>query len=326
MKPSILALPLLCLALGAHAQSTEAEFNALLKQRQFDAVETLARQRLQANPQDDLALWAWGRTVAGDAAKRAEVLPRAEACVAARPQSARCQHLLGSLYGAMATSGGMTQAMKLAGKIKDHLSEAVALDPKHFAMRVDLQQFYLQAPGIAGGSVRKARDLASGYAAIDPARSRLLMAAVHLYEKELPEAAAQLAAVQPGRDADLADDLNNSLTNLGFAQLQAPQLDAGLKTFQRVVTADPQHAAAHFGQGRALLELNRTDEAIAAMERALQINPKLNAHYRLGIAYQTKGDKAKAVAALKQALTFPLSSKASDDARQRLAALGAPGA
>ncbi len=322
MKPSTLALPLLCLALGAHAQSTEAEFNALLKQRQFDAVEALARQRLQANPQDDLALWAWGRTVAGDPAKRAEVLPRAEACVAARPQSARCQHLLGSLYGAMASSGGMTQAMKLVGRIKEHLSEAVALDPKHFAMRMDLQQFYLQAPGIAGGSVRKARELATSYAAIDAPRSRMLLAAVHLYEKELPEAAAQLAAVQPGRDAELAEDLNDSLANLGFAQLQAPQLDAALKTFQRVVSADPQHAAAWFGQGRVLLEMKRTDEAIASMERALQLNPKLNAHYRLGLAYQAKGDKAKAVSAFQQALTRPLSEKAAADARQRLSTLG----
>ncbi len=321
MKPTCLALSLLLIALSAHAQSTEAEFNALLKQRQFDAAEALARQRLQANPQDDLALWAWGRTVVGDATKRTEVLPKAEACVKARPQSARCHHLLGSLYGSMATSGGMTQAMKLAGKIKEHLSEAVALDPKHFAMRVDLQQYYLQAPGIAGGSVRKARALAQDYATTDAARSRLLLAAVHLYEKELPEAAAQLATVQPGRDADLTDDLNNSLTNLGFAQLQAPQLEAALKTFQRVVAADPLHAAAHFGQGRVLLELKRTDEAIAAMERALQLNPKLNAHYRLGIAYQTKGDKAKAVAAFKQALTLPLGDKAAADARERLAAL-----
>lgn len=323
MKPTLLAIALMAPTLAAHAQSTEAEFSALMKQRDVAAIETLARQRLQALPTDDVALWAWGRAVAGDAVKRAEVLPRAEACVAARPQSARCHHLLGSLYGAMATSGGMSQGLKLAGKVKEHLSQAVTLDPKHFAMRSDLAQYYLQAPGIVGGSVRKARELASSYAATDPARSRLLMATVHLYEKELPEAAAQLSAVQPGRDADLADDLNDSLSNLGFAQLQAPDLDAALKTFQRVVANDPTHAIAQFGQGRVLLEMKRTDEAIASLERALQLNPKLNAHYRLGIAYQAKGDKAKAAAAFKQALTQPLNDKAADDARKRLAALGA---
>jgi tetratricopeptide (TPR) repeat protein len=58
------------------------------------------------------------------------------------------------------------------------------------------------------------------------------------------------------------------------------------------------------------------------MERALQLNPKLNAHYRLGLAYQAKGDKAKAVSAFQQALARPLSEKAAADARQRLATLG----
>jgi tetratricopeptide (TPR) repeat protein len=243
--------------------------------------------------------------------------------VAARPQSARCHHLLGSLSGVMATSGGMSEGMKLAGKIKDHLGQAVALDPQHYAMRGDLVQYYLQAPGIVGGSVRKAREQARDYARVDPARSRLLQAAVHIYEKEWAEAAAHLAAVQPGRDAELRDDLNDSWSQLGFAQVQAEQWDGASQAFRRVLASDAQHANAHFGLGRCHLAQGQVDTAIAAMERALQLNPKLNAHYRLGIAYQSKGDKPKAIAALQQALRLPLSPKASDDARQRLKQLGA---
>lgn len=323
MKPTLLALALLTLNLAAHAQSTEAEFDALIKQRDIAAVETLARQRLQAQPADDIALWAWGRAVAGDATKRAEVLPKAEACVTARPQSARCHHLLGSLYGAMATSGGMSQGLKLAGKVKEHLAQAVTLDPKHYGMRWDLQQYYLQAPGIVGGSVRKARELAREYASTDPARSRLLTAAVHLYEKEWPEAAAQLSAVQAGRDASLLEDLNDSWSNLGFAQLQADQVEPAAQAFRRVLATDAQHAVAHFGLGRCHLARNQINDAITALERAGQLNPKLNVHYRLGVAYQTQGDAAKAIAAFQQALRLPLNGKSAEDARQRLKQLGA---
>ncbi len=323
---ALLTLPLLLAAWSAQAQSTEAEFNALFQASQLAEAEALARQRLLAQPHDDVALWAWARTVAGDAKKRAEVLPRAQACVAERPQSARCHHALGSLYGAMATSSGMTEGIKLAGKIKEHLGRAVALDPRHFAMRADLIQFYLQAPGIVGGSVRQAIAHSQAYAAFDPTRAKLLRAEVHLYERELPEAAALLATAPKNPDPALALDLNDAFSNLGFGYVQAQQFEPAKQAFERVLASDAKHAAAHFGRGRALLALQQTDEAIAAMERAVQLNPRLNAHYRLGIAYQTKGDKAKAVAALKQALTLPLSSKASDDARQRLAALGAPGA
>lgn len=323
VKSVLWILALLALNSVANGQSTEAEFAALMKQRNAAAVETLARQRLQAVPTDDMALWAWGRVVAGDPAKRAEVLPRAEACVVARPQSARCHHVLAGLYSAMAMSAGISDGLKLAGKIKDHLVQAVTLDPKNFVMRWELSQFYLQAPGIVGGSVRKARALARDYASVDPARSRLLMAAVHTYEKEWSEAAAELSAVQAGRNAGLLEDLNDGWVNLGFAQLRAEAWEPAAKAFRQVLATDAEHAFAHFGLGRCHLAQNRASEAVAALERAAQLNPKLNVYYHLGVAHQSQGDKSKAITAFQQALRLPLSGKSADDVRQRLKQLGA---
>lgn len=322
VKPVLWILALLALNSVANGQSTEAEFEALMKQRNAAAVETLARQRLQAVPTDDMALWAWGRVVAGDPVKRAEVLPRAEACVVVRPQSARCHHVLAGLYSSMAMSAGITDGLKLAGKIKDHLVQAVKWDPRNFLMRWELSQFYLQAPGIVGGSVRKARALALDYASVDPVRSRLLMAAVHTYEKEWPEAAAELGAVQAGRNPGLLEDLNDGWVNLGFAQLRAEESEPAAKAFRQVLATNPEHAYAHFGLGRCHLAQNRASEAIAALDRAAQLNPKLNVYYHLGIAYQSKGDKSKAITAFRQALRLPLSGKSADDVQQRLKQLG----
>jgi tetratricopeptide (TPR) repeat protein len=70
------------------------------------------------------------------------------------------------------------------------------------------------------------------------------------------------------------------------------------------------------------LELQQLDKAIASIERAVLINPRLNGYYRLGLAYQAKGDKPKAIAALQQALSLNLNGKAAEDARKRLAELG----
>jgi tetratricopeptide (TPR) repeat protein len=316
------ALTLLLAPWAAQSQSTEAEFDRLWEQAQTAEAEALARQRLQANPKDDVALWAWARSVAGNPSKRAEVVAKAESCVAERPQSARCHHALGSLYGAMATSSGMTEGIKLAGKIKEHLRLAAELDPRHFTMRADLIQFDLQAPGIVGGSVRQAVTQAQSYASIDPHRAKLLRAQVHLYEKEFSEAAVLLGSVPSGADPNLLSDFNDALSNLGFAQIQTKQYEPALKTFDRVLAQNPQHAASHFGRGRSLLELQQLDKAIASIERAVLINPRLNGYYRLGLAYQAKGDKPKAIAALQQALSLNLNGKAAEDARKRLAELG----
>ena len=86
----------------------------------------------------------------------------------------------------------------------------------------------------------------------------------------------------------------------------------------RQIAVAPSSAAAHFGLGRALLAQKAFDPAIVSMERALQIDPTLNGHYRLGIAYQSKGDKAKAKVAFEQFLAYSSQGRAADDARKRL--------
>jgi len=300
------------------AQSTDADFSALSKARKTVEMETLARERIGKNSKDDIALWYLGRVVAGDAKKRDELIPRVEQCIKDLPQSARCHNLLGSLYGSAATSAGMTAGLKYAGRIKDMFVKAVELDPKNFEMRRDLNQFYLVAPGLAGGSVRKAIENSNDFAKLDASRSQLLRAEVHIYEKEYAKAEAILLALKPSGDSDLAESVQAATSNLGFAMINNGAADKAQKLFERQIAVAPGRAAAHFGLGRALLEQKAFDPAIVSIERALQIDPKLNGHYRLGIAYQSKGDKAKAKVAFEQFLAYSTQGRAADDARKRL--------
>ncbi|TAG50331.1 MAG: hypothetical protein EAZ30_01160 [Betaproteobacteria bacterium] len=57
---------------------------------------------------------------------------------------------------------GLVKAMSSVGRIKNYFVRAHELDPKSFEARRDLMQFFLQAPGIGGGSESKARELALG--------------------------------------------------------------------------------------------------------------------------------------------------------------------
>lgn len=319
------ALALLLAASPAFAQSTDADFAPLAKARKTTELAALARERALQNPKDDVALWYWVRSTGGDASLRTDLTARAEACVAALPQSAHCHSALGGLYGQAATSGGMAAGMKLAGRIKESFLKAVELAPRNFAMRRDLNQFYLQAPGIAGGSVRKAIQNADAFAQIDAPRGQLLRAEVHAYEKEFPQAEALLAGIKPGADADLAQSLQASTVSLGFALMEADAAPRAQKAFERAAAlegAASVESLAQLGLGRALLAQSQTDAAIAALERALQLDPKSLAHYRLGQAYQARGDGAKARASYKQFLLQVSQGKAADDARQRLASLG----
>ncbi|MBI3715547.1 MAG: tetratricopeptide repeat protein [Betaproteobacteria bacterium] len=303
------------------AQSNEGEFRALLKEQKVAEAESLARERIAKNPKDDVALWFLVRTMAGDEKKREVVIPLAEQCIAALPQSARCHHALGTLFGAAAQSGGFSAALKYGSRIKEEFVKAAELDPKFFEARRDLGQFYLQAPGIAGGSVRKAIENADEFARIDANRGALMRADVHVYEKEFDQAEKVLSRVQAGSDTQLAEALTQSWAGVGFSLINEKEPAKAQKLFERLVAADMSSAFAHFGLGRAQLENKLVDAAIASFERALQLNDKLRAHYRLGIAYQTKGDKPKALAAFQQFISYQANGSAADDARSRIEVL-----
>jgi hypothetical protein len=71
------------------------------------------------------------------------------------------------------------------------------LDPRNADARRDLLQFYLQAPGVVGGSVAKARALAADCVTYDADLAQVLRADVHLHEAEYAAAQQALGTVGP---------------------------------------------------------------------------------------------------------------------------------
>ena len=119
----------------------------------------------------------------------------------------------------------------------------------------------------------------------------------------------------------LVPALPQAWLSLGFAVINDKQAVKAQTLFERQLATDMNSALLHFGLGRAQRENQAVDDAIASIERALNIDRKLGAHCRLGIAYQTKGDKSKAIAAFRQFLSYVTSGKSADDASERLETL-----
>lgn len=315
--------PLALLALAGQplcgfAQSSDADFAPLMKERKLAEVEKLATERITASAKDDVAVWYLANVSANDTTKREAVIAKAEACVKALPASAKCHHALGRLYGAAALSSGLVNGIKYASRIKEEFARAVELEPKNFDARRDLNQFYLQAPGLAGGSVRKAIENCEAHGKHNATQGQLLRADVHIYEKEFDKAESLLSAVKPASDEIAARALPQAWVGLGFAMIGDKQAAKAQALFERQLVHDMNNALLHFGLGRAQLENNAVDAAIASLERAIKIDAKLNIHYRLGIAYQTKGDKPRAITAFQQFLGYAPPGKSADDARQRI--------
>jgi tetratricopeptide (TPR) repeat protein len=325
-KRSVAVVALLGIGFNsAHAASTEAEFDALLKDKKYTETYALAQSRMKADPADGVAMMALSNVVLSgkipDADKAREgAVKIAEACIAANAKSFECTRAAAQLYGVMAMSGGMTAGIKYAPKIKEFMLKAVELDPKSFEARRDLNQFYLGAPFIAGGSVSKAKSNAESYKQHNADLSKLLHFDVHLHEKEYPQAQKLIGEIN-ATDDKTKRLVNNANTSLGFSYLANDKVPESLALFQKMVAAQPEAAQAHFGLGRAQLASKKLDEAIASLERTLVLDSTQPAHYRLGIAYQEKGNKTKAIEAFTKFLSYQSKGKAPDDANERLKAL-----
>jgi tetratricopeptide (TPR) repeat protein len=97
---------------------------------------------------------------------------------------------------------------------------------------------------------------------------------------------------------------SNSLANYYYAlalwkqegnSLNAPTLETVQAMLVKAVTLDPQCADGFFELGNLSAGRRQWQQAIAYYLQAIQANPDLSeAHYRLGVAYQRTGDKAKA--------------------------------
>ena len=319
-----LPLILSALALAAVATSSQAddtELRSLSLTHQHAALETLARERLAHDPLDDAALWYWGLDASSESRTRIELLARAQECVRARPQSARCQHLWGALVATRLMEEIDLSALGAIGEVREHFENAVALAPHDYALRHDLQAFYLEVPGVLGGSTRKARAQAEALAGVDPARALLLRAEVAVSANDFHAAETLLADVHPGADPLLAHDLQAVQVDLGSALIEADATARARALFERLLQQDPQAPELHVGLGRALMQAKQAPAAVAAFEQALLLDARSPVQHRLAAAAEAGGDRAKAIAAWQRVLAEPAESAHADQARQRLVAL-----
>lgn len=190
----------------------------------WTGVQNAAHQRLDADPLDGIALHALGRmAVDGDVGtdqQRAALLPPIRACLAARPHDPFCHLAYGQVLGAQLKSLSMFDALDSVDKVTDAFVAAVADDPSNYDARESLVTFYIRAPGIVGGSMRKAYRNADSYAKIDPDYAQLLYALIAVEEDDLSKAEAQLAKLpEDPADPVLAQMIAKRWLAIGLAYL-----------------------------------------------------------------------------------------------------------
>lgn len=322
---SLVALLALSLAGVARAQAVhDGELAAALQGGREADVERLASARL-AGDAGDVEAWSalvrLARTTT-DTARHTALRQRVDACAAQPSAPAACT--FGSSALLLQDTSAMALALK-ASRIREGLLRALAVDPSMFAARATLVQYYLDAGRFSGGSVDKAREAADAAAASWPQQARYLSALVARHEGRIDEAATLLSQVQPGDDRELADALAARWDELATWWMSHKAPGRAREVYERVAREHPTDPAPRLDIVRAAMAQQDYDAAIAQLD-ALQRFPdrqSLALDYRLGVAWQAKGDAGRARAAFLRFLAAPAGRDPVqlEDARSRLADL-----
>ena len=309
----------------------EPALEAMLTSSRYAELEKTATVRVAVRPDDAQAVLALAvlsmrgsGNASEDALRRKAAIAQADACLQRQPDAAVCHYALGVVLGVQAMSEGMFKAAGSVGRVKEALTQAVALDGQWYPARSALTEFYLLAPGVMGGSTSKAKELARG--AANAEQSRALEARLLIDAEKFDAALTALAQVHPGSDRVLADDVAGWTYAAGMSLLNEGQPERARAAFERQVRERPDDPTGLWGLARVQAESGAHAEALKLYAR---IAPLPGAEvfpldYRIGISLQALGQKDAARAALSRFVGAGKGSKkALDDAKARLDKLAA---
>jgi predicted Zn-dependent protease len=234
------------------------------------------------------------------------------------PQNSSYQLWLGRLYGEKADRSSFVTAPGLAKKARTAFERAVELDPKSVEARMDLGEFYAEAPSIIGGGKDKARQQAEALMSLDRAIGHWVLARIAEKDKDPAKAEieyrAQIEASHGGARGWV------DLANFFMYAHRYQEMEQALVHAQ---DAPIDHPEALMNAGNLLLRAQR-DYPLAVLllrrylaNRLCEEGPAFKAHVILGEVLAKQGDKLGAEQEFRAALAlFGNYTRAKEDLKQ----------
>lgn len=227
---------------------------------------------------------------------------------------------LGRALGEKADRASFLTAFGLAKRTRAEFEEAVQLNPRNVQALISLGEFDRQAPGIVGGGVDKAQQIAAQLDKVDVARAHELRGKIA--EQQKNDAAAESEFKQSiSASAHPAIEWT-TLAGFYFRRHRIADMEAAMNSVLTTALHDRHAAVALYDAAGQLMEAN-LDPALAAklLEAYLagssqtEEAPAFIAHLRLARLKQQLGDPAAAGRERAAALALAREYKPTQDLR-----------
>ncbi len=291
MKYLFVLLPLL--ALTSFGQSKTDQAKKLFEERKYEESKKLLSP-IDEDDRDYAAAQYYLGRIAFAKKEYDDAADYFEEATEANDKEAEYFTWLGDTYGTIARDANVISQGMLAPKMKSAWEKAIALDSKNLGSRLSLIQYYLQAPGIMGGSVDKAKEVARQVAKIKPAEGHRQLGNIYMKEKNTTEAEKEFILMVKA-DPTYVGGLANFYTS-------QKQYDKAFQLFEEAIQKNPTDFLSIYQYGRtSAVSGQRLEKGEEYLKKYLTTyTPKQNepshagANMRLGQIYEKKGNKKEA--------------------------------
>ncbi len=236
------------------------------------------------------------------------------------PDSSDFHTWMGRAYGEKAETVGVLGAANLARKTKSEFEKAVQLNPSATQARLDLAEYYIEAPAIMGGGMDKARDQADATARFDLAASHLIRARIAQQHKDYDEAVTEFKAAI----ASARNPANYWINIASFYESRGrlPEMERAITTAMSLPGRQPgtlyDGAAILYRSGRNYPGAVAYLRQYLSDERFDEDAPAFRAHYLLGELLEKMQKRADAIAEYRTTLSMASDFKKAQSALDRL--------
>ena len=238
-----------------------------------------------------------------------------------QPANAEYHYCLGNAARSLVQHASIFKKPGLSDDVREHLGRALELDPNHLSARFAYMEYYLFAPGIAGGSEEKALQQAAELRKRDNLTGHRAYA--RIYKEQKKPDLARKEMVDAVHEEPKSASAHAALAT--YYVTEDKNYRAALEESEAAIRLDDAYMPAWFRLGQAAaLSSSNLPRGEEALKKYLAYRPKeaeptlLAAHYYLGGIFEKEGKKSEAQQSYAAALKLSPDSKTLHEAAKRV--------